>query len=346
MGRPMRHSPEPQRAFAMPTLSAADHKIGVIDLGSNSARLQIIQTGGETTLLHREKRMVRLGDGSFAEKRLQEPAMRRTLDALRLFADRCREYGTEEILAVTTSAVRDAINGGEFVGRVLGETGIRLRILSGEEEARLIYLGVASGLKRARKNRLFIDIGGGSTEHILEKEGEIALAVSVNAGCVRLANRFPSPQDGRITAREYRAMRAQVRKAAKKAFRRLGAYTVAKAVGSSGTICCLARLASLEKGKWQEAARPQPADALFTLSRKKLAKLARALRKMTLEERKALNALSAPRCEVIVAGCAILETLMKKFGLKKITASQRGLEEGVVEEWLKNRKNSSAKTHF
>lgn len=327
----------------MPALPATDRRIGVIDLGSNSVRLQIIRitASGVTSLLHREKRMVRLGEGSFAEKRLQESAMRRALDALRFFADRCREYGAEEIAAVTTSAVRDAANGEEFVGRVLGETGIRLRILSGEEEARLIYLGVASGIKPTRKNRLFIDIGGGSTELILEKRGEIALAISVNAGCVRLANRFPSPQDGRITAREYKIMRAQVRKAAKKAFRRLGAYPVAKAVGSSGTICCLARLASLGKGRWQEAAQPQPADALFVLSRKKLAKLARLLRKMTLEERKALNALSAPRCEVIVAGCAILETLMKEFDLKTITASQRELEEGVLEEYLGNRQGLS-----
>ena len=122
--------------------------IGIIDLGSNSLRLMLVRIlpDGSHTVLNQVKNMVRLGEGAFETGHLREESMARTINVLRGMAEMCGVYGASEVIAIATAAVRDAANGPDFMRRVKEKTGIDFRVVSGREEARLIYLGVSSGL--------------------------------------------------------------------------------------------------------------------------------------------------------------------------------------------------------
>lgn len=148
--------------------------IGIIDLGSNSLRLMLVRIlpDGSHTVLNQVKNMVRLGEGAFETGHLREESMARTINVLRGMAEMCGVYGASEVIAIATAAVRDAANGPDFMRRVKEKTGIDFRVVSGREEARLIYLGVSSGLAHTESLRLFIDIGGGSTELVVGNSEE------------------------------------------------------------------------------------------------------------------------------------------------------------------------------
>ena len=164
-------------------LERTEKAIGIIDLGSNSVRLLLVRvhSDGSTTILNQVKHMVRLGEGGFTHNRLQEETMARTIAVLRGLAEMCAVYETTEIIAIATAAVRDAVNGPEFIRRVQEKTGIDFTVVSGREEARLIYLGVSSGLEQSKSLRLFIDIGGGSTELIVGDSQSYANLDSLNS---------------------------------------------------------------------------------------------------------------------------------------------------------------------
>ena len=163
-------------------LERTEKAIGIIDLGSNSVRLLLVRVhaDGSTTILNQVKHMVRLGEGGFTHNRLQEETMARTIAVLRGLAEMCAVYETTEIIAIATAAVRDAVNGPEFIRRVQEKTGIDFTVVSGREEARLIYLGVSSGLEHSKSLRLFIDIGGGTSEIACISLGGIVCSESIN----------------------------------------------------------------------------------------------------------------------------------------------------------------------
>ena len=162
---------------------------------------------------------------------------------LHVFADMCQAYGVDEIVAVATSAVRDAENGEEFLNRVREETGLNIRIISGREEARLIWRGVSSGLEKSDELRLFVDIGGGSTEVIAGTTRECYSLDSMKLGCVRLASWL---KDGtqKISEKEFLNLQMRIRDVGVHVFRRLADMRVAKIVASSGTAQNLAEIAA------------------------------------------------------------------------------------------------------
>ncbi len=219
---------------------------GVIDLGSNSVRLMLVRVraDGSYRVLNQVKHMIRLGAGSFARKRLREDAMRRALDVLRGLADMCAVYGTREVTAIATAAVRDADNGADFLRRVREKTGLVMTAVSGQEEARLIYLGVSGGLETTDRPRLFIDIGGGSTELIVGDSAEFRNLDSLRLGCVRLTNRFFGKDDGPVSADRYAALQNIVRREAVHALQRIRGFDIVEAVASSGTAQNLAGMAA------------------------------------------------------------------------------------------------------
>ena len=174
--------------------------VGFIDLGSNSARLLVVHLlpNGSYTVLNRIKHMVRLGENAFQTKQLQEPAIERTLVVLKAFADMCKTYNVKEVVAMATAATRSASNAQDFLERVKKCTGLKLSVISGKEEARLIYLGVSGGLPHSLGLRLFIDIGGGSTELVVANSETYENLDSLKLGCVRLTNRFLANHTGTV----------------------------------------------------------------------------------------------------------------------------------------------------
>ncbi|HIU17579.1 MAG TPA: Ppx/GppA family phosphatase [Candidatus Avidesulfovibrio excrementigallinarum] len=310
--------------------------LGIIDLGSNSLRLLIVRThsDGSSTVLNQVKQMVRLGEGGFLRGRLQEAAMARTLDVLEGMAKMCAAYKVSELLAVATAAVRDAENGKDFLARVKERTGIEMSAISGSEEARLIYLGVSSGLEHTNRLRLFIDIGGGSTELAVGNSRGYKSLESVKLGCVRLTNLFFKDKTGPVSAKEYATVQGYVRGVALHAFQRIADFEIAEAVASSGTAQNLAEIAaSLEEADAQKAGRPSRANR-GVLSYDGLLRVVRELRSRTLEERRALPGINPNRADVLIGGAAVLQTIMEEQGFESVLISNRNLQNGVLVDYL------------
>ena len=310
--------------------------LGIIDLGSNSLRLMIarIHPDGSTTVLNQVKQMVRLGEGGFLHSQLQEAAMARTLDVLDGMAKMCVAYKVSDLVAVATAAVRDAENGKEFLARVKERTGIEMSAISGSEEARLVYLGVSSGLEHTNKLRLFIDIGGGSTELAVGNSRGYKTLESVKLGCVRLTNLFFKEKTGPVSAREYATVQGYVRGVALHAFQRIADFDIAEAVASSGTAQNLAEIAaSMEEADAQKTGRPSRANR-GVLSYDGLLRVVRELRSRTVEERRMLPGINPNRADVLIGGAAVLQTIMEEQGFESVLISNRNLQNGVLVDYL------------
>lgn len=311
--------------------------LGIFDLGSNSVRLMLVRVGpvnASCTVLNQVKHMVRLGEGVFLHGRLNEEAMQRTVHVLQGMAGMCSAYGVTDIVACATAAVRDADNAPAFLKRVREHTGLTFTVISGREEARLIYLGVASGLEYSEENRLFIDIGGGSTELIVGDSQSYVNLDSLKLGCVRLTNLFFEDNKGPVSAYTYAALQRYVRNDALHSFQRIAGFEIPEAVASSGTAQNLAEIAAaLEQQDAARTGKPTTASK-HVLSYDGLRRAVKELCSRTLEERKSVPGINPNRADVIIAGAAILQTIMEEQGFESVTISNRNLQNGILVDYL------------
>src|SRR5664280_2342492 len=229
----------------------AAKNIAAIDVGSNSIKLLVARRdpsdGGHWSEILREKEMVRLGQETLASGSLSEEAMADGIDCLVRYAALARAAGAGAITAVATCAVREAANGDEFVRRVRKETGLRLAVISGEEEARLITRAVRSELPPSCDPLLVLDIGGGSTEVVVAKGDRILLAESLDLGAVRLTDLFVSSAP--LSAKDERRLRRAVRSRLERLRKPVRRAKVKTAVGTSGTILAVAAIAAELRGR-------------------------------------------------------------------------------------------------
>lgn len=313
--------------------------VGVLDLGSNSVRLMLarVRPDGSTTILNQVKHRIRLGAGAFIHNRLREDAMDRAMGVLRDLADMCALYGERDVVAIATAAVRDSDNGAEFLRRVRERTGLDFTAIPGREEARLICLGVSGGLEPMQRPRLFIDIGGGSTELAVADSRAFHHLESLRVGCVRLTNQFFPNDDGPVSTARYAALQQAVRREGLRAFQRLAAFDMAEAVASSGTAQNLAEIAAaLDR---TDASRPDlrvgPSRQILPYAA--LRRVARELCARDLAGRRAMPGINPDRADVIVAGAAILQTIMEEQDLDSVRISGRGLQHGILADYLLRR---------
>lgn len=305
--------------------------VGVIDLGSNSVRMNIVQINpdGTTELLTQEKEMVQLGEGAFLDNELKQEVMQRTVEVLKTYADICREYKTDDCLAVATSVVRDARNAKEFLADTAKQTGLVFDSVSGIEEARLIYKGVSQDFPVSDTLRLFVDIGGGSTEFIVGDSYTHRELDSVKIGCIRMAELFMQGKHGVISEEEYRQMQNYVRMQANHALGRMSSYVLKEMVVSSGTVQFISRLAhAFEEESWLEN---------NVLSYKSLCKAVRMLCSKTEDERKKIVAMHPKRANIIIPACAILQTVMEELGFEGCVVSESGLRDGLLREYVEKK---------
>ncbi len=299
--------------------------VGFIDLGSNSLRLLVarITPGGQVRVLNEAKHMVRLGEGAMVAHKLQPEAMGRTMDTLCAFAAMCKSYGVEDYSAVATAAVRDAANGEAFLAEVRERTGIDMMVISGREEARLIWRGVSQYLEKSADLRMYLDIGGGSTEMIAASSDEARVLESLKIGCVRLSNLFPTGKKA-VTQAQYEAMKMYVRNEGVHAFRRLAGLNLTELVASSGTAQNLAEIAC--------ALTDQASSAFLTYSG--LCEAVQELCSCPREKRIQVPGLNPKRLDVIIPGAAILQTVLEETSFRTIRISSRGLRDGMVREYV------------
>lgn len=304
--------------------------IGLIDLGSNSARLLIVRLlpSGSYAVLNRVKHMVRLGENAFQTRQLQKEAMQRALVVLEAFAGMCKTYGAHEIVAMATAAARDADNSKEFLAHVRAHTGLSLSVISGREEARLIYLGVSGGLPHSLAKRLYIDIGGGSTELVVANSDDYDNLDSLKLGCVRLTNRFLVGHTGAVPPELFEKICQHVRNKAGYDLQRIRHFDIAEVVGSSGTALTLHSIAH----RLQHGVAPSPDQN--TLSLDSLRQATKYICGLTAEERLALPGVSERRAEVLVAGAAILLTILEDLNLNSMIVSQRNLQDGMLMDYM------------
>jgi exopolyphosphatase/guanosine-5'-triphosphate,3'-diphosphate pyrophosphatase len=301
-------------------------RLAGIDIGTLTCRLLIADraAGGPLKELRSERRILRLGEGVDQTKRLSGAAMDRVIHCLKEWRAIIKDSRVDASIAVATSAVRDAGNRDEFLGRVKCEAGFDVEIITGEEEARRTLLGIRSGVPPGVAEILALDIGGGSTEFILDQPGQIPIVRSIDIGVVRLCERILHHDPP--TTEEIQQARNWVRKETETAVADMPRRAGLTFVGTAGTMTSLAAMA--QKLPAYEPARIHN----YVLTLKTIRELEYALLIRTNAERVGLPGLEKNREEVIAAGAIIIRTIMETLGEKECLVSDLGLREGLLIE--------------
>ena len=302
--------------------------IGAIDIGTNSFHLVVakIHSNKGFTVLTKDKEVVRLGSGSNDMKYISEEAMARGISVLKRFALICKSFGAERIRAVATSATREALNKEEFIGRVKTETGIEIETISGYEEARLIYLGVLQALPVYNEKILLIDIGGGSTEFLIGKRGNIKYSNSVKLGAVRMTQKFFS--DDKIKRSSIDEARLFVKGVIAQVVREVKNEEYDMVIGTSGTITNLGFIVRADNHfEFEDNINMNK----YTFDRNGLeSSVKKILKAETYNDRLKIPGLDPKRADIIVAGSIILEQIFEELKIKKLTISNYALREGII----------------
>ncbi len=330
-----------QKPFSSPVSGAPDAPTGEIfaalDLGTNNCRLLVARAdGAETTsgftVIDAFSRIVRLGEGLAASGVLSEGAMTRTIDALKICAERIASHRVSRARTIATEACRRAGNGPDFMARVRGETGLDLEIITPEEEARLVVAGCSALLDPHVPNALVFDIGGGSTElvwlSVPPSGGAVTIidSVSLPHGVVTLADRYGGRE---VSPETYAAMVAEIDAALADVDARnnIAARVAAGAVqmlGSSGTVTTLAavhfRLPRYNRRRVDGA----------TLSFDDLRRASRLLSSQSHEQRVRNGCIGIERADLVIGGCAILEAICNRWPVGKLRIADRGIREGIL----------------
>ena len=316
-------------------------RLAAIDVGSNSIRLVIAEADpdGSYRILDDERELVRLGQGLDNSKRLSPEAMERaavTIASMRAIAD---GYGVCALRAVGTSAVRDAVNKREFIEYVRQRAGVELEVISGEDEARLAHLSVAHRFDLSHGPTAVVDIGGGSTEIIISADGVIDQIHTLPLGAVRLTGKFGGAE--KSASSRYREMRGHIDETISQA---LGTLPMSPpmVIGTGGTFTTLANLdiQRLRMGRYASA--PSPSVQGYELHRSTVRHMLDLLRKTPVRARMRMPGLPSDRADIIVAGVAIVERVMKHLGANRLRIHDRGVRDGLLLTMIRELFPSSA----
>lgn len=301
-----------------------------IDIGTQTIRLLVADLEANNLIpVHRDRSIVRLGAGMTDEKYLQPDAMERAVSCIIKFVNSARQKRAEHIYAVATACVREAVNGRAFLNTVLRETGISVRLVSGEEEATLSCRGVQSVFSGLYNQSLIIDIGGGSTELILFHNQSVACMESIPLGVVSLTEQFllhDPPLDAELNALNHSIRSSFLAKSSiVNTLRNDNAQNVLL-IGTAGTVTTLAamnlKLNDYDTDKVNK----------YILQTNSLKYLYNTILAIPSQERAKLPGLEPGREIVIVSGTAVVLTLMDLLGAQELSVSDAGLLEGILLE--------------
>ncbi len=297
-------------------------RVAAIDCGTNSIRLLVADVEGDRKVdVHREMRVVRLGQGVDRTGELAPEAIERTRVALVDYASTCRELGVEAMRMVATSASRDARNGKDFRDMVREVLGAEPDVVSGDEEAALSFDGATRGLDPADGPFLVMDIGGGSTELVLGTTS-VETGRSVDIGCVRLTERHL--RDDPPTAAQVAAAEADVDSALALVRETVPVEKACTAVGLAGSVTTVAALAlgltAYDPGRIH----------LSRIPAAQVREVSDRLVAMTREERAALPVMHPGRVDVIGAGALVLATLVDRLELLEVLVSEADILDGIA----------------
>ena len=315
------------------TSSAQTRRVAAIDIGTNSTHLLVAGVDtilGTFSIELAEKSTTRLGERDPDSGELTSAGMDRAFETLRRFRDLAVSHDVEQIVTAATSAVREAPNGREFLQNIQDGLGIDVDLVSGPEEARLIYLGVLSGMTFGDRPHLLLDIGGGSTELILADGRDARALTSTRVGAVRLQRDFvkddPIPPQRRSFLQAF--IQGSLEPAVDKVHRRIKPGEIPVLVATSGTAMAIGALAA------SEDERPPLKLHGYRVSRQRLDRVVEKLVTMTPDQRRDLSPINDRRAEIIVPGALILQTTMQMLGVDEFVLSERALREGLIVDWM------------
>lgn len=317
---------------ADPEAGAPRSRLAAIDIGSNSIHMIVVapEPAGYR-VLGREREMVRLGKSALGgDGALSDTAIRDGLEALIKMTTLARLKGADRVVAVATSAVREATNGADFLARVKAQTGLDVELLSGVEEGRLIYRAVREVVDLGQGPAAIVDVGGGSTEWIATQAGETGHIVSLPLGSLRLAAELKGDPPGAASiGRLRRRIEGQLHA-------EVPTGRVDRLVATSGTAVCCAELADLFTEKDGRGGRggTEVSGGLREVRTKDLALVVQRLSGLKRAAIAALPPVGGPRSDSILAGAILLEELMDHAGVERFLVSDRALREGLVLEAL------------
>jgi exopolyphosphatase / guanosine-5'-triphosphate,3'-diphosphate pyrophosphatase len=303
-------------------------RIAAIDIGTNSIHMIVVQVRPDLSfeVIDREKDMVRLGAGGLDGRSLTPTALNAALQTMSKFRRIAESHKVDEIVAAATSATREADNGGDFIREVDRLTGIRIKVISGTEEARLIHLAAGYGVDIGGTTAVVVDIGGGSVEITLGTATHLSLGKSFKVGVIRLTERFvkSDPLNGgderRLIKHLNREMGSYIDQIVARGFDRV--------IGTSGTILSLGLMAATGNGEPPEDLRNRRVGA------KALHRLRKHLVESDLEERLATPGMDPRRADLSVAGSVLFDSVIRRLGASEFTLCDLALREGIVLDYI------------
>ncbi len=306
-------------------------RLAAIDIGSNSVRLLVAEAlrGGAYRILDEEREPTRLGRSASTGGKLDDESMERTLAALRNFKRIAAGFQVTSLRTIATCAVREARNGPDFCRRIREDVGLEVEVISGEREARLAFASVQHAFDLAGKNVVVADIGGGSTEVVFATGNLIESIFSTPLGAVRLTEQFGLGEgcEGPDLDRGLQRLEAEVAAGLKKRTTR-PLFAAHFLVGCGGTFTTLAELMMASK---REVDVPV---AGYRVSQAELRHLLDRLAKLPLRARRNLPGMTPDRADIILAGLAIVDALMKRFRVNTVVVHTRGVRDGLVREMI------------
>ena len=304
-------------------------RIAAIDIGTNSIHMIVVQIRPDLSfeVIDREKEMVRLGAGGLDGRALTPEAMHAAHQVLSKFRRLAESHRVEDVVAVATSAVREAENGAEFLRAVYRQTGIRPRVISGTEEARLIHSAAVYGVGVSRDVAVVIDVGGGSVEITRGSGAVVEMGRSFKLGVIRLTERFVRSDP--VDARDERRLVRHIRAEAGKYLAQISRAGFDRVIGTSGTILSIGAVVSASERRGEPAALRNR-----RIAGKQVRRLRKELSTMTIEQRLRVPGLEPRRADLAVAGVILIDEILRLLGAEELTLCDLSLREGLVLDYI------------
>ncbi|MBC8043985.1 MAG: Ppx/GppA family phosphatase [Rhizobacter sp.] len=313
------------------SVSSNPLRLAAIDIGTNSVHMILVELRPDLSFhtIDRAKDMVRIGEGSITTKVLTRPAMDKGIETLIKFRKLAEAKGVDlqHIVATATSAVREARNGGDFMELVQAKVGIKTRIITGKEEARLIYIAVRRAIEIGSRKALIIDVGGGSVEFIVGDGRKAYLLESKKLGVARMAEHFNISDP--ITQKERRLMEDYFCDELRPVVKAAKAIGYDFVIASSGTAEAMATMIALQQSR-------SPLEGLnnYTFTRAAFRKVYEKALPVKTAQRKLLRGLDPKRADLIVPGLVLFDVMLRLFETEEVVISAFALREGIVIDYL------------
>jgi exopolyphosphatase / guanosine-5'-triphosphate,3'-diphosphate pyrophosphatase len=312
-------------------------RLAAIDIGTNSLHMIVVRVRPDLSfeVIDREKEMVRLGAGGLDGRSLTPEAMHAALQVLSKFRRLAESHRVDRIIAVATSAVREAENGGEFLQAVTQQTSIRARVITGTEEARLIHLAAVYGVGSPSETAVVVDIGGGSVEITRGTGASVEASRSFKLGVIRLTERFVKSDP--LAPRDERKLTKHINAQAGEFLDQIARLGFDRVIGTSGTILSLGGIASGIQARATGATLRNR-----RISGKQLRRVKKQLVSLSIDKRLRVPGLEPRRADLCVAGAVLLDAIVRRLGAVAITLCDLSLREGLVLDYVERHRKEIA----